>query len=343
MLGLHIATGALLRGSMHRREFILLLGGTAALLPSVARAQQTAMPVIGFLGSETSALWTERVAAFRQGLGEAGFVEGRNVAIEYRWAEGHNERMPALAADLVQRQVSVLVVLGGTSSVMAAKTATTTIPVVFRIATDPVEAGLAASWSRPGGNLTGVTTMGAELGSKQLELLHELAPATSVIALLINPTNPAVARVQSKDVPAAALKLGLKLHVLNAATEADFDSVFERMKELGVGGLVIGADTFLNARSERLAALAARYAIPTISPYREFTRAGGLMSYGASIAGASRQVGVYTGRILKGEKPADLPIEQPTLFELVINEKSAKALGLTVAPTLLSRADEVIE
>jgi putative tryptophan/tyrosine transport system substrate-binding protein len=211
------------------------------------------------------------------------------------------------------------------------------------MATDPVETGLVASLNRPGGNVTGVTTMGVELGSKQLELLHELAPAASVIALLINPTNPAIARIQSRDVPAAARKLGLDLHVLNASAERDFDLVFARMKELRVGGLIIGADTFLNARSEQLAALAVRHAIPSISPYREFTRAGGLMSYGANVIGASRQAGIYTGRILKGEKPADLPIEQPTLFEFVINVRSAKALGLLVAPTLLSRADEVIE
>jgi putative ABC transport system substrate-binding protein len=328
---------------MHRREFISLIGGTVAWLPGVARAQQTARPVIGFLGSETSAVWADRVAAFWQGLNETGYVEGRNVEIEYRWAEGHNERLPALAADLVQRQVSVLVALGGTASAQAARTATATIPIVFRMATDPVETGLVASLNRPGGNVTGVTTMGVELGSKQLELLHELAPAASVIALLINPTNPAIARIQSRDVPAAARKLGLDLHVLNASAERDFDLVFARMKELRVGGLIIGADTFLNARSEQLAALAVRHAIPSISPYREFTRAGGLMSYGANVIGASRQAGIYTGRILKGEKPADLPIEQPTLFEFVINVRSAKALGLLVAPTLLSRADEVIE
>ena len=283
---------------MHRREFISLIGGTVALLPGVARAQQMARPVIGFLGSETSALWADRVAAFWQGLNETGYVEGRNVEIEYRWAEGHNERLPALAVDLVQRQVSVLVALGGTASAQAAKAATATIPVVFRMATDPVEAGLVASLNRPGGNVTGVTTMGVELGSKQLELLHELAPAASVIALLINPTNPAIAQIQSRDVPAAARKLGLDLHVLNASAERDFDLVFARMKELRVGGLIIGADTFLNARSEQLAALAVRHAIPSISPYREFTRAGGLMSYGANVIGASRQAGIYTGRIL---------------------------------------------
>jgi putative ABC transport system substrate-binding protein len=328
---------------MHRREFVSLLGGTVALLPTVARTQQTAMPVIGFLGSETAPLWADRLAAFRRGLNETGYVEGRNVTIEYRWAEGQNDRLPALAVDLVQRQVSVLVVLGGTASALAAKTATATLPVVFRIAVDPVETGLVASLNRPGGNVTGVTTMGAELGSKQLELLHELAPATSVVALLINPTNPSIARIQSKDVPAAALKLGVDLHVLNASVEHDFDAAFAKMRELRVGGLVIGADTFLNARSEQLAILAARHAVPSISPYREFTRAGGLMSYGASISGASRQVGSYVGRILKGEKPADLPIEQPTLFEFVMNVKAAKALGLSVAPTLLARADEVIE
>jgi putative tryptophan/tyrosine transport system substrate-binding protein len=329
---------------MHRREFISLIGGTVALLkPGVARAQKSAMPVIGFLGVETPAIWADRVTAFWQGLNETGYVEGRNVAIEYRWAEGHNERLSALAADLVQRQVSVLVALGGTASAQAAKTATATIPVVFRMATDPVEAGLVVSLNRPGGNVTGVTTMGVELGPKQLELLHELAPAASVISLLTNPTNLTISQIQSRDVPAAARKLGLDLHVLNASTEADFDLAFARMKELRVGGLIIGADTFLNARSERLAALAVRDAIPSISPYREFTRAGGLMSYGANVIGASRQAGTYTGRILKGEKPADLPIEQPTLFELVINVKSAKALGLAVAPTLLSRADEVIE
>jgi putative tryptophan/tyrosine transport system substrate-binding protein len=328
---------------MHRRGFISLIGRSVALLPGVARAQQTAMPVIGVLGSETPAAWADRAAAFRQGLNATGYVEGRNVAIEYRWAEGHNDRLPALAADLVQQSVSVLVALGGTASVLAAKTATATIPIVFRMATDPVEAGLVTSLNRPGGNVTGVTTMGVQLGSKQLELLHELAPAVSVMALLVNPTNPTIARIESRDVPAAGRKLGLELHVLNVSTEGDFDLVFARMKELRVGGLIIGADTFLNTRSEQLAALAVRHALPSISPYRQFTSAGGLMSYGANIESASRQAGIYTGRILKGEKPADLPIEQPTTFELVINVRSAKALGLSVSPTLLSRADEVIE
>jgi putative ABC transport system substrate-binding protein len=251
--------------------------------------------------------------------------------------------LPALAADLVRQRVSVLVVLGGTASVLAAKAATNTVPIVFRIAVDPVEAGLVASLNRPGGNVTGVTTMGADLGSKQLEMLHELVPAAKVMALLINPTNPSIARVQSREVPAAALKLGLQLHVLNASTEHDFDPVFSDLNKLGAGGLVIGADTFLNARSEQLATLAVRHSIPTISPYRQFTKAGGLMSYGANIAAASLQAAAYTGRILKGEKPADLPILQPTVFELTINVSSGRALGLAVPPTLLSRADEVIE
>ncbi|MEA2881331.1 MAG: hypothetical protein QOH32_550 [Bradyrhizobium sp.] len=314
-----------------------------ALLPGVGRAQQTAVPVIGFLGSETAAGWTDRLVAFRQGLNEAGYAEDRNIKIEYRWADGHNERLPELAADLVRQRVTVIVVLGGTASVLAAKAATSTIPIVFRMATDPVEAGLVASFNRPGGNVTGLTTMGADLGSKQLEILHELVPAVQVMALLINPTNPSIAQVQLRDVPAAALKLGLQLHLLNASTEHDFDPVFSTLKKLGAGGLVIGADTFLNARSEHLASLAVRNSIPTISPYRQFTKAGGLMSYGANINAASRQTATYVGRILNGEKPADLPILQPILYELTINARSGKALGLSIPPMLLARADEVIE
>jgi putative ABC transport system substrate-binding protein len=330
---------------MRRRDVLTLLCGIAVepLRSSVAHAQSAALPLIGFLGSESSELWTARLAAFRQGLNEAGYAEGRNVEIEYRWAEGRNERLPALAAELVRHRIAVLVVLGGTVSALAAKAATTTVPIVFRVAVDPVDAGLVASLNRPGGNVTGVTTMGADLGSKQLEMLHELVPAAKVMALLINPTNPSIAVVQSRDVPAAAVKLGLQLHVLNASAEEDFEPVFSTLKKLGAGGLVIGADTFLNARSEQLAALAVRHAIPTISPYRQFTKAGGLMSYGANIAAASRQAAAYTARILKGEKPADLPILQPTVFELTINVSSGNALGLAVPPMLLSRADEVIE
>ena len=271
-------------------------------------------------------------------------VQGqRNIKIEYRWAEGHNERLPGLATDLVRQRVTILVALGGTASVLAAKAATKTIPIIFRMATDPVVSGLVASFNRPGGNVTGVTTMGADLGSKQLEMLHELVPAATVMALLINPTNPSIAQVQSRDVPPAALRLGLQLHLLNASTEDDFDPVFSTLKKLGVGGLVIGADTFLNAKSKHLASLAVRNSIPTISPYRQFTKAGGLMSYGANINAASRQAAAYVGRILNGEKPADLPILQPTVFELTINVRSGKALGLAVPPMLLARADEVIE
>src|SRR4051812_23540632 len=238
-----------------------MVGGAVTLLPAAARAQQAAMPVIGFLGSETAAAWNDRLSAFREGLADAGFVQGRTIAIEYRWAEGHNDRLPMLAADLARRPISALVVLGGTSSALAAKAATTTIPIVFRIAVDPVEAKLVASLNRPGGNVTGVTTMGADLGPKQLELLHELSPTASMVALLSNPTNPSITQVQLRDVPEAALKLGLKLHLLNASEENQFEAAFARMKELHVTGLVIGADTFFNARSELLAALAGRYAI----------------------------------------------------------------------------------
>lgn len=331
-----------MRRRFDRRRFLSLLGGSAALLPAVARAQP-AMPVIGFLGSETETLWRDRVVAFRQGLADIGYVEGRNVEIAYRWAEGRNDRLPGLARELVDRRISVLVVLGGTASALAAKDATTTIPVVFRIAVDPVAAGLVPSLNRPGANITGVTTMGVDLGPKQLQLLHELAPAVTEVALLSNPTNPSIALVQLRDVPQAASKLGLRLHVFNASSENEFEAVFARMKELRVGGLMIGADTFLNARSRELAALASSHSMAAISPYGDFPRAGGLMSYGASIAAASRQAGVYVGRILKGEKPAGLPIQQPIAFEFILNARAARSLGITPSPSLLSRVDEIIE
>jgi putative ABC transport system substrate-binding protein len=325
-----------------RRRCLSWLGGSVVLLPSLVRAQAV-LPVIGFLGSETEALWRDRVAAFRQGLADVGYVEGRNVDIVYRWAEGRNDRLPGLARELVDRRIAALVVLGGTASALAAKDATTTIPVVFRIAVDPVAAGLVASLNRPGANVTGVTTMGADLGPKQLQLLHELVPAVSEVALLSNPTNPSIAQVQLRDVPEAASKLGLRLHVFNASSENEFEAVFATMRELRVGGLVIGADTFLNARSRELAALASSLSIPAISPYGDFPRAGGLMSYGASIPAASRQAGVYAGRILKGEKPSGLPIQQPIAFEFVFNAKAARSLGITPSPSLLSRVDEIIE
>jgi putative tryptophan/tyrosine transport system substrate-binding protein len=265
-----------------RRDFITLLGGAAAW-PLAARAQQSGMPVIGLLGSATPDWYAERLRAFREGLGETGYVEGRNVTIDYRWAEGRNDRLPPLAAELVQQQVALIATLGNTASALAAKAASSTTPIVFRIAADPVEVGLVASLARPGGSLTGVTTLGVEVGPKQLALLHEVVPAATVFALLVNPTNPALAETQSRVVPAAARSLGLSLHVLNASTDRDFDAVFASLAELRAGALVIGVDAFFNSRSDRLAALAARHAVPTVSAYQEFTAAGGLMSYGGSI------------------------------------------------------------
>ena len=326
---------------MKRRALITLLGGAAAW-PIAARAQQT-LPVIGLLGSETADWYADRLSAFREGLGETGHIEGRSVMIDYRWAEGHNDRLPPLAAELVRQQVTVIATLGNTASALAAKAATATIPIVFRIAADPEAVGLVASLARPGGNLTGVTTLGVEVGPKQLELLHEVVPAVSEVALLINPTNPALAESQSRVLPAAASSLGLRLHVLSASTDRDFDAVFASMAQLRAGALVIGVDAFFNSHSDQLAALATRHAVPTISAYQEFTAAGGLMSYGGSIVASSRQAGVYAGRILKGEKPADLPVMQSTKLSLVINLKTAKALDLRVPMTLQAAADEVIE
>jgi len=329
-------------GRTNRRTVITALGGAAAW-PLVVRAQQTAMPVIGFLAVASPDLLASRLLAFRQGLKDTGYVEGENVAIEYRWAEGQYDRIPALIADLVRREVTVIAVTASTSGAQAAKAATRTIPIVFLTATDPVAAGLVASLNRPGGNLTGVAALALELGPKQVELLLELIPTAKVIALLVNPASPVLAETQSRDLHATAHALGLQLHVLYARSADDFDAVFAALGRLGVGGLVIGSEALFTGRSEQLAGLALRHAMPAIYQFREFAAAGGLMSYGASLTYFWRLAGVYTGRILKEQKPADLPVQQPTKVELVINLKTAKILGLTVPPSLLSRADEVIE
>ena len=327
---------------MKRRQFITLVGGAAAVWPLAARAQQSAMPVIGFLNSSSPDPDGDRVRAYRRGLSDTGYVEGRNVTIEYRWADGRNDRLPSMAADLVQRGVNVIVT-GGTPATLAAKAATTTIPIVFVLSTNPVEAGLVASLNRPGGNLTGVTGLNVELAPKKLELLRELVPSATVLALLVNPTNAIAAKNESRAVQAAARTFGLKIHVLHASTERDFDPVFASLARLRAGALVIGSDLFFTSRSEQLAALTVRHAVPSIYQFREFAAAGGLISYGGSIVDWGHQAGIHTGRILAGAKPADLPVQQATKVELFINLKTAKALGLTIPPALLLRADQVIE
>ena len=326
---------------MQRREFITLLGG-AATWPLAARAQQPAMPVIGFLRNTAATGSKPIVTAFFQGLKEAGFVDGQSVAIEYRWADNQNDRLPALAADLIRRQVAVIVA-AGIPAALAAKAATTTIPIAFEVGADPIEAGLVVSLNRPGGNLTGATTVNVELAPKRLELVHEVVPTTRSIALLVNPASPFNAERLSTDTQIAARTLGLQLYVLHASTESDFDTVFASLVQMRAGALVINNDAFFLNRIEQLAALTVRHSVPTISAYREFTTAGGLMSYGGSLTDAYRLTGVYAGRILKGDKPADLPIQQATKVELYINQKTAKALGLTMPQALLSRADDVIE
>jgi putative tryptophan/tyrosine transport system substrate-binding protein len=326
---------------MKRRDFITLLAGVAAW-PLAARAQQPGMPVIGFLDSKSPDDSEHMVAAFRRGLNGSTFIEGQNVAIEFRWAQNQYDQLPALAADLVHRRVDVIAATGGPAA-LAAKAATATIPIVFRIAADPIAAGLVASLSRPGGNVTGVTSLNLEVGPKRLEFLHELVPSATIMAALVNPTNPSNAEILSRDLQATARLLGLQLHLLHASSDADIDAGFATLTELRAGGLVIGTDALFTSRNEKLAALALRYRIPTIYQWREFVAAGGLMSYGGSAEDSYRLAGVYTGRILKGEKPADLPVQQATKLELFINLKTAKALGLTVPPTLLALADEVIE
>jgi len=326
---------------INRREFITLLGGAAVAWPLAARAQQPAMPVIGFLHSSSPEPY--RLRAFRQGLKDAGFIEGENVAIEYRWADSQIDRLPALAAELVQRRVAVIAASGGTPSILAAKAATTTIPIVFALAEDPVRLGLVASLARPSGNLTGINFFGTELAAKRLELLRELVPGAIRIAVLVDPTNATNTETTVRGVEAAARAKGLQIQVLNASNSREVDATFATLASERPDALLVGSTAFLADRRVQLAQLAARHAVPAIYVDRQFAEVGGLMSYGASLGDAFRQVGVYSGRILKGAKPADLPVLQSTKFEVVINAPTARMLGLTVPPTLLATADEVIE
>jgi len=325
---------------MRRRDFIKLLGGAATAWPFVACAQQSTMPVIGFLNGSSPDGYAPMVTAFRQGLKEVGYIDGQNVAIEYRWAEGHYDRLPAMAADLIHRQVSVIA--ANTPANLIAKNATSMVPIVFTTSSDPVSVGLVPSLNKPGGNVTGISQLNVEVAPKRLELAHELMPAATAVALLINPTNPQDATIVNA-VQAAAISLGLQLQILRASTDAEIEEAFASFSEQKAGVLTIGTDAFFNGRTERLAKLAARYSVPAIYQYEEFTAAGGLISYGGSVQDSYHLAGVYTGRILKGEKPADLPVQQSTKVQLIVNLKTAKALNITVPLSLLGRADQVIE
>lgn len=326
---------------MRRRDFIKALGGGVAAWPLSALAQRTAMPVIGYLAAGSPNSEARLQEAFLKGLGEAGYTDGKNVRIEYRWAENHYDRLPSMATDLVRQDVAVLAATT-TPAARAAKAATGTIPIVFTMIADPVQIGLVASLNRPGGNVTGATMLGVEVGPKLLELLHGAVPSASTIVLLVNPANPN-AETQSKTIQQAAVKLGVKLHVLNASTERDLDTIFAKLNELKAGALIIGHDVFFNAQAKQLGALTLRNKIPAIYTLSEFAASGGLISYGASRADAWHQAGVYVGRILKGEKPSELPVIQPTTFEFAINLKTAKALGVSVPLPLIASADEIIE
>ena len=327
---------------MKRREFMSLLGGAAAMWPLAASAQQGAMPVIGFLGAASAAPYARYVGAVHQGLKEVGYIEHQNVAMEYRWADGQYDRLPALAADLVSRRVAVIVPIGGAPATVAAKEATSTIPIIFNVGADPIELGLVANLNRPGGNITGIAIMAVEIETKRLELLHELAPTSTSIAVLLNPSN-AQAQTQEREAQRAARVIGRQVLVLKAGSEHEIERAFATLVRERAGALLVGGDTFFNSQAILFVVLTARHAIPTIYPWRSYVDAGGLMSYGASLLDAYRQMGVYTGRVLRGEKPADLPIVQPTKFELVLNLKTARAVGISIPPTLLARADEVIE
>jgi ABC-type uncharacterized transport system substrate-binding protein len=327
---------------MRRREFVRLIGGAVVMRPLAARAQQATVPVIGFLGPGSARSDAYRVTAFRQGLSEAGLIEGQSFTIEYRWADGQYNRLPALAAELVHRKVAVIAT-SSTPAALAAKAATKTVPVVFEMAGNPVKVGLVASLSRPGGNITGVTQASAEVAPKRVELLHELLPKAGILALLVNPTVPELAEPQTREVLSAARALGIDLHVLNASTEQDFDRIFPKLTELRAGGLVIAGDAFFTSHAKQLAALTVQHAVPAIYQWREFAAAGGLMSYGSNITDTHRLLGIYAGRILKGDKPADLPVQQATKVEMYINLKTAHALGITIPLSLSGRADEIFE
>jgi putative tryptophan/tyrosine transport system substrate-binding protein len=331
-----------MRADMRRREFLTLLGGAATAWPLATRAQQPQMPVIGLLGSGSLDGFASRVAAFKQGLTESGYIEGQNVSIEYRWAEGHYDRLPAMATDLVSRNVAVIVAIANVPAALAAKAATTTTPIVFTIGADPVDFGVVQSLNRPGGNITGVSVLSLAVETKKLELLHELVPKAAIIGILVNPTNPN-AKPKVRDMNIAANALAQNILVVEASTEREIDAAFTILVQKRISALVVVSDTFFNSRPQQLVALTDRHSLPAIYPFRDYVEAGGLMSYGPSAAEGYRNTGIYTGRVLNGEKPADLPVMQSTKFEFVINLKTAKALGLDVPLPLQLRADEMIE